>query len=371
VCIAMAATTRNILHFEPAPLAAGDLDITASLPRALAAVPKAHEFMPDRPEHGGTILFPSLWAGAAYVLREPVDVPGDRNVRLAADSPFGARIEFRPTVPPADATLPALRSRSGRRAHVFEDLIFRGGGVVIGNDDKPAIGMTEFHSCVFTDITHPDHLQWAISTGAKMVVGVRILNCTFIQTDHGVGVLHRACDNWIIGDNSRFVRMRGIGVEIGSSGVTVRDARFENKRAGAGDQPYIRVRGAPGFDGGLSEITACRFGGEVGLDFKTKPDVEQEELHGPPRHVIELCPTTETDTPVELVDGDDGSDEGPHKPVVGMRITGNRFLGRTRSRKEAEAQGKGGPTGDSAVHAIAQIAPVRHTVVAENHFRRY
>ncbi len=72
------------------------------------------------------------------MLREPVDVPGDRNVRLAASSPFGARIELRlPQVEddklPGTDRRPTLRSLGGRRAHVFENLIFQGAGVTIGD----------------------------------------------------------------------------------------------------------------------------------------------------------------------------------------------------------------------------------------------
>ncbi len=184
------------------------------------------------------------------------------------------------------------------------------------------------------------------------MVGVRVLNCQFLETDHGVGVLHNACDNWTIGDNSRFVRMRGVGVEISSSGVSVRDARFEDKLIGAGSRPYIRIRGLGGFDGGLSEITGCRFGGEVGLDFDTGA-----ELDGPPRAAIEVGPNTET------VNKD--------APLVAVVITRNRFLGRGRSTTAAKQGRRGGPTETSAKHAISLKAPVRQTVVAENHFRRY
>jgi hypothetical protein len=346
----------NILDFAPPAVPGEDVDVTVALSDALDAVPETNAFLPDRSEHAQAIVFPSLEGQAAYVLREPVDIPGNKNVRLAASSPFGARIELRIPASSGEANdsepIPALRSCSGRRAHVFENLIFRGGGVVIGHKNLAVVGMTEFKSCLFTDIAHPD-LAWAIKTCATGVVGVRILNCTFSQTDHGVGILNRACDNWIIGDNSRFVRMRGVGVEVRSSGVTIRDARFEDKLAGAVEQPYIRMRGDGGFDGGLSEITACRFGGEVGMDYFDK----ELELDGPPRHVIELGPNTETDTHDE--------------PIVAVLITRNRFLGRTRSAKAAKAKTPGGPTANSAVHALALMAPVRHTVVAENHFRRY
>jgi hypothetical protein len=374
--VASTSDTLNILDFQPALLPGDevdDLDITSSLEQALKAVPKAHKILSDgdRVEHAATIMFPSLRTGAAYVLRRPIEVPGDRNVRLAATSPFGARIELRlPTqegeLTTASGLRPALQSLSGRRAHVFENLIFRGAGVTIGHAGF-TVGMTEFRSCLFTDITNPTprdageeatdeqeeaHLKWAISTAARGVVGVRIMNCQFVQTDHGVGVLHNGCDNWIIGENSRFVRMRGVGVEICSSGVTVQGARFENKLTGAASRPYVRVRGAGNFGGGKSEIVGCRFGGEVGLDFETGA-----ELDGPPRDAIELGPNRRT--------------AKPNAPLVGVIITHNRFLGRTRSADDAEEDAAGGPTEHSAVHAISLKAPVQHTIVANNHFARY
>jgi hypothetical protein len=230
--------------------------------------------------------------------------------------------------------------------------------------------MTEFQSCLFTEIdTHSAQRKWAVSTAAPFVVGVRILNCQFIETDRGVGVLDRGCDNWIIGDNSRFVRMRGVGVELRSSGVTVREARFENKQHGAGPSPFIRVSGdlvSPlhvingkvqederGFDGGQSEITGCRFGGEVGKnDF------------GPPISAIEFGPNIR-----ELIDVKTKEKQDVDVPIRGMMISRNRFFGRTnRAGDEPE---DGGPKNDSARHAISLRAPVQHSIVAENYFRRY
>jgi hypothetical protein len=339
----------DILEFLPARTPDGDIDITDSLLAALDQVPDGKAFQPDRSEHAATIVFPSLQDGAAYVIRHPIDIPGDKNVCFTGSGPFGARIDsVRPSLPDNKLHLdtsvsPVFRSLPGRRGHVFQNLIFRGGGVSVGNealeDTKHSVGgMTEFRSCIFTNITGGSgELKWAIKTLGPRVVGVRILNCQFVQTDRGVGVLHNACDNWIIGDNSTFVRMRGVGVEIRSSGVTVRDARFEDKLKGAGASPYIRIKGAGDFAGGLSEITGCRFGGEVGKD-----PVSHEALDGPPRHPIEFG--------------------AADVPIVGIMITRNRFLGRTAG---------GGPTDNSARHAISLAAPVQHTIVAHNHFRRY
>jgi hypothetical protein len=375
----------NILDFDPTPIGNGskDLDITGALVKALkTAVPTAHTIPAERVgnqtpvpglvvEHATTIAFPSLEGGGAYVLLQPVGIPGNKNVRLAASSPFGARIELRQGSEAASATLErgprhAILSLSGRRAHVFENLIFRGGGVTIGELNRSVGGMTEFRSCVFTEMfdeeTKPKRVKWAISTASRLVVGVRVLGCQFLQTDSGVGVLHSGCDNWIIGDNSTFVRMRGVGVEIHSSGVTVRDARFEDKLSGGGPSPYIRVTGTVGFDGGLSEITGCRFGGEVGEELEAPEDPEnpaeppndEQLLDGPPRHAIELGPNDPSDV-----------------PIAGVMITRNRFLGRTRPDRKEFPNAVGGPTPTSAAHAISLQAPVRHTIVAHNHFHRY
>src|ERR671930_1912982 len=62
------ADTLNILDFEPTLLEGDDLDITVSLCRAINAVPKANEQLPDRSEQATTILYPSLQGTAAFVL---------------------------------------------------------------------------------------------------------------------------------------------------------------------------------------------------------------------------------------------------------------------------------------------------------------
>jgi hypothetical protein len=373
----------NILEFSPVFLGRGDLDITESLEDALQEIPIGHQFA-GRSQNAVTIVFPPLQGEAAYVITKPIAIPGNKNVRLAAGSPYGARIELRPRAGSGDQSIesgqsPALRSLGGRRAHVIENLIFRGAGVTIGQRNKAVGGMTEFRSCVFADIKdpaatgNPNLLKWAISTEGPRVVGVRVLNCQFAETDRGIGVLHNACDNWIIGDNSTFVRMQGVGVDIRSSGVTVRDARFEDKLRGGVLSPYIRIKGISGkdtFAGGLSEITGCRFGGEVGKESDEAGSEEPDEngssgsedgrerngklLDGPPRHAIELGPNNPA-----------------AKPIVGVLITRNRFLGRTKPEGKEFEDEVGGPTETSAVHAISLQAPVRHTVVAENHFHRY
>jgi hypothetical protein len=366
----------NILEFSPVLLDKGDVDITTSLEEALQQIPIGHHFAGGRSEHAIAIVFPPLQGGAAYVITSPIAIPGNKNVRLAAGSPYGARIELRLRAASGDQSiesgqLPALRSLGGRRAHIIENLIFRGAGVTIGQENKAVGGMTEFQSCVFTEIRDPaaiedpNQLKWAISTAGPTVVGVRILNCQFAETDRGIGVLHNACDNWIIGDNSIFVRMQGVGIDIRSSGVTVRDARFEDKLRGGGSSPYIRIKGIQGkdtFAGGLSEITGCRFGGEVGKErdgtesdgSENETEINGQLLDGPPRHAIELGP----------------NDPAP-KPIVGVLITRNRFLGRTKPAGKKFEDEEGGPTEKSAVHAISLQAPLRHTVVAENHFHRY
>ena len=45
-----------------------------------------------RTDTGTTIVFPSLPAGHCYVVRHPVRIPEDRNLRVAAPAPEGARI---------------------------------------------------------------------------------------------------------------------------------------------------------------------------------------------------------------------------------------------------------------------------------------
>jgi hypothetical protein len=245
-------------------------------------------------------------------------------------------------------------SQSGRRAHGFENLVFHRGGVELEGE---TVGPTAFGSCVFTGIP-----GFAVRTVSATVVGVTISNCQFVETDRGVGVLHKACDNWLIAENTTFVRLAGVGVEIHSSGVTVRDARFENRQPfrfgeAPSPDPYIRIESSPhepdltnGFTGGLNEISSCRFGGEVGVDFRAprpEPDPGREpegRLLGPPPFAIEVGP----------------SEIGQR--VAGLRIMANWFFGRV---------GQGGPNATSAAGAIRLYEHLIDSVVASNFFRPY
>ena len=75
------------------------------------------------------------------------------------------------------------------------------------------------------------------------MIGGRVVNCEFAETAGGVGILHSACDPWVIGPNSRFVRVDGVGVECHSSGVTIVDCNFENKAPDAGSLAQFVFQG--------------------------------------------------------------------------------------------------------------------------------
>jgi hypothetical protein len=236
---------------------------------------------------------------------------------------------------------------SGQRAYVFENLYFHKGGVLLEGNGHNVI---DFLSCGFTAI--PDY---AIKTAGSSVVGVRILNCEFAETAGGVGILHNACDLWIIGDNSKFVRLSGLGVECHSSGVSIRDAQFESKQskgvphppmgentrdvqiqseeATATSYPHIRIEGAGDFAGGICEIIGCRFGGEVAQD-----------ADGPPEFAIQLGPS-----------------EPASGTMTGIFISRNRFLRR----------GAGGPNTTSGHGAIRLTKAVKECVVIGNHFQEH
>jgi hypothetical protein len=150
------------------------------------------------------------------------------------------------------------------------------------------------------------------------------------MTGGGVLVGHNGCDNWLIGENSRFVRLGEAGVEIRSPSVHVRDARFESKLETFGDKPYIKIADHGRFNGGQCRISSCRFGGEKG-----------QYLHGPPRYAIELAP-----------------DSG--KTITGVLIEGNWFFGHS-----SNGQGE-----HSAKAAIRVGATARLCSVSGNFFRR-
>jgi hypothetical protein len=345
------ADQLNVLDYSPVLLPSGDLDITQSLLHILANhVPAAGQFLPnsDRRQNAAVIHFPSLDGRRCYVITDTVALPGTKNVRLAAAAPFGARLELRRDAS-VDEPAAMFVSQKGPRAHSFENLILQGGGVRIHGSTA---GPTVFRSCVFTAIP-----GFAIATLDPAVVRVTIANCQFVETDRGVQVLHRACDNWLIADNTTFVRLAGVGVDMRSSGVTLRDVRFESRQAlefggTVADEPYIIIRSPPAdqegeWTGGLDEICSCRFGGEVGHDLRDPSTDETEEkplLPGPPQYAIEIGPN------------EVGS------IVTGMRIIGNWFLGRTHEP---------GPTPESALGAIRVHERLVESVAMGNFFRPY
>jgi hypothetical protein len=319
----------------PHPVPDRCIDATGAILRALDSIPPQREIpglFADRNYGGATLLFPPLPEGAGYVVNERVDVPGDRNVTLRASGPRGARIRLHPA-PSGGASPYVFFSRGPRRVHRFEDLVFHGGGVLI---ESQARGSTDFLSCSFHGID-----GWAIATDGRGVVGGRVLNCDFSDTPGGgVGILSTECDNWLIGDNTRFVRMGGIGVESRSPSVTIRQCEFEDKLTGTGEQPYIRLTGDASFVGGQSTVRGCRFGGEVG-------HIGTVELDGPPRYAIELVPLA------------------PSHTVTGVVIQGNWFFGRIPHEGEQP-----GPSDHSARAAILVADRVMHCLVTSNFFRR-
>jgi hypothetical protein len=343
-----------LAQFPVAPVALpdGGVDVTDVLVDIIRRIPDGGSFQPhsDRRQNASVIHFPTLDGTRPYVLTRTIGLPGTRSILLAASAPFGARIELRPDPILRDFP-PAFVSHAGRRAHGFENLVFHRGGVEL---EGLTVGPTAFRSCVFTGIP-----GFAVRTVSDTVVGVSISNCQFVETDRGVGVLHRACDNWLIAENTTFVRLAGVGVEIHSSGVTVRDARFEDRQPftfgeHAGAEPYIRVESAPDepdrtgeFTGGKSEINSCRFGGEVGVEFRAPrpaPAAPPKRLPGPPPFAIEVGP----------------SEVGQR--IIGLRIVGNWFFGRTQ---------EGGPNAESAVGAIRLNEHLVDSVVTGNFFAPY
>jgi hypothetical protein len=319
-------------------------DLTNALEQAIAQVPdNENNWRPstDRTDHGGVVYVPSAPPGESWRITHRVDVPATKNVRILGDTLCSTRLEYtgqghhaffsRARVPSPGQAPPRRR----RRAHVFENLTFHRGGALIEGDSR---FFTDFLNCCFTEID-----GFGVETGGRGVVGVRILNCEFAETNAGVGVLHRGCDNWIVGDNTRFVRLLDVAVESHSSGITIRDARFESKQNGGGDAPHIRITGDPPdptiagdstFTGGECEITGCRFGGEVA-----------DGTDGPPAVVVELQPTGAAS-------------------VLEMLISRNRFNGRIK-------EGNGGPTETSARHAIAVAGRLRNSTVTGNYFDLY
>jgi hypothetical protein len=287
----------------------------------------------DVTDHGYVVYLPSAPSKQAWEVTRRIDIPAEANVRLLGDTLWSTRLRYTGA---GDHMLHSRGRIGRRRAHVLENLILHRGGLLIEGESR---FFTDVLNCVFVGTP-----GFGVETGGPGVVGVRVLNCEFARTTGGVGVRHRGCDNWIIGDNTRFVRLAGVGVACHSSGVHLRDCRFETKQAGAGYLPHVLITGDPKplppsvdpFTGGLSEITGCRFGRE------TPPGTD-----GPPAVAIEVQP----------VQAD---------AVLGLLISRNWFNGRNH-----------GPNQKSARNAIAVHHPaddkiplgrLRNCVVSGNYF---
>jgi hypothetical protein len=328
------------------------VDVTSALEAALQAAPPTHPIpghTANRYDTATTILFPALPGGFTYIVRDTVEIPANKNVRLAAGTPRAVRLRVE------DRSKPAIRLGGGEgpgkppvfRAHHVENLVFHGGGVAL---EEGARGRTTFLRCAFHGID-----DWSIQTEGPGVVGVNILDCEFAESrGGGVRVGHSGCDNWIIGDGSKFVRLGLEGVEIRSPGVHVRDASFETKICEVGDDPhkagyhaYIRVADSfdskpapneakPQFEGGSCRISACRFGGEVA-----------KNVHGPPAHCIDLTPDRSN-------------------LIRGVQIEQNWFLGWTGGEDEEKNRPENSAQAAIRTHRRAHLCTVNG-----NYFRAH
>jgi len=310
----------------PVPLAGNQLglDVTDTLVAILAAAPERVGLAStsrDRSFVGTTIEFPRLPDGQPYVVQSTVHVPGNRNVRFRARSPRGARL--RP-LDPAETKQLFVSHGGGRRVHVFEDLVFESAGIALAKDAR---GQTLVTRCAFHSIPAK---RWAVRTLGTGVVGVHVAGCEFSEMEGGgVHVGHADCGDWLIGDGSLFERMGGVGLEIRSPSVHVRDARFEGKLLGAGHRPYIRIAGQPGNRGGLTVVSGCRFGGAAGGG-----------LHGPPSVAVEIDPHGQA--------------------AFGVLVHGNAFLGHPGTKASRHSA-------DVAIHLVKAAHACS---VTGNHFRR-
>lgn len=284
---------------------------------------------------GTTIVLPALPAGRAYAVDDTVELPATKNLLLRCESPRGVRIRS------LDVGRPIFRSGGPAgpetRAHGFENLVFHGGGVALA---AGAAGRTTFRACSFHDV-----VGWCIATEGPGVSGVRIEDCEFADCPGG-GVLvgHSGCEQWLIGDNCWFSLLGGVGVEVRSAAVTVRECRFEAKRRGARAQPHILVGSSldtvdgvtPVFAGGYARITGCHFSGDV-----------VPGSGGPPSYCIELTPTA------------------PAVAVTGVQIDANRFLGLT------DGPDRDDDPAPAAVAAIRTPRRVHLCSVSDNYVRRF
>lgn len=305
--------TIDILSLAPPPATATDLtpgrDITAALTTIIAGASGGEETI---------VEFPRLANNQVYLLSSAVVIPADRWIRLRARSPRGVVLQAK------DNLAALLHTFTGSRPKVFEDLVFKRAGVVLDSESALApAAPINISRCAFHGIPTD---EWCIRTNAK-VSNVSIVECEFSAMGGG-GVLvgHGGSRNWLIGDNTFFVRLDGPGVETRSGGVRIRDARFENRHSSK-DHPYLRIAGD---DSQAPPVLVenCRFGGE-----------KEANSVGPPTNNVEI--------------------ESKTIPVV---ITASWFFGFTNTREADDF--------DAAVHAI-KCAPDAHAcAITANYFNQ-
>lgn len=249
-----------------------------------------------------------------------LDIPADIPVRIVGCGPMAVRLKY------TGSRGYMFLIKAGWRAVTFENLVFDGGGIAYEGGVRRHQAVI---NCVFQDCANGP----AIRCLGQSVIDVAITRCWFNRCAGGISVDPHNSDLWLI-DHCAFNRNTDTDVVIGSSGVTLRDCRFEMRPTANADKPHIQITF------GLCDVIRCSFG----------PDVEGSTF-GPPKYPIVIGPLG-------------GRGAGT---IGGVRIEGCRFYGMNPYGPTAEAY----PDDDQAKAAIHLSKGLFQSHIVNNYWRRY
>ena len=112
-------------------------DDTLAIENAIKEIPKNVHFLgntSDRIDHGYILYFPTPLK--AYRITRPIHLPNDKNIRLLGDTIYSVRIHYQKNPNDPRDHYAFVCEGGKRRAYVFENLYFHGGGVLLAGNGR-------------------------------------------------------------------------------------------------------------------------------------------------------------------------------------------------------------------------------------------
>ncbi len=309
------ATVLDVTRFGA--VADGTTDDSAAVTAAIAAAPVSDNTWGDsRRSRMTVIFFPAT--DDCYRLASEVEIPSNKSIWLIGAGSHGSRIC-------ADGNYAFYRRAAAGAFHAFmvSDMLFDACGVRVEDQSR---NWHTFERLFFKDAPVAGIYLEDDGLGEGGIVGGLISNCEFENGAQGIVCIGQNSDNWTV-TACQFTRQSSSDIEIKSSGWSVSNCHFEQRRTNA-NRPHIHMHGNV-FD---IEVDKCRFGAEV------------SGSNEPPRECV-------------LVGAVDTAEAAT---VETISITGCFFDGRN-----------GGATATSADSAIRFNAGVRALHVSGNFYSDY